>query len=73
MEAIVLQSFACGTCGWQFGAIAEPNCPRCHKAMQPVPGTRRKKLCSHEDPAQCTVRCFAAAEEVEGGRKKAAA
>jgi hypothetical protein len=73
MEAIVLQSFVCTTCGWQFGAIAEPSCPRCQKAMQPVPGSRRKKLCSHEDPVQCTIRCFASADDAEGGRKKAAA
>jgi hypothetical protein len=62
MEAIVLQSFVCTTCGWQFGAIAEPSCPRCQKAMQPVPGSR-----------QCTIRCFASADDAEGGRKKAAA
>ena len=34
--------------------------------MQAVPGTRRKKLCGHEDHAQCTIRCFATSEEVEG-------
>ena len=73
MEAVVLQTFICAACGWQLGALAEPNCPRCQKAMQAVPGTRRKKLCGHEDHAQCTIRCFATSEEVEGGRKKAAA
>lgn len=73
MEAVVLQSFICGECGWQLGALAEPNCPRCQKAMQAVPGTRRKKLCGHDDTAQCTIRCFATAEDAEGGRKKAAA
>lgn len=73
MDAVVLQTFICTGCGWQLGALADPRCPRCQKAMQTVPGTRRKKICGHEDPAQCTIRCFAAAEEVEGGRKKAAA
>jgi hypothetical protein len=73
MESVFLQSFLCAACGWQIGALAEPHCPRCQKVMQTVPGTKRKKLCGHEDPAQCTVRCFAASEEVEGGRKKVAA
>jgi hypothetical protein len=45
MEAIVLQTFICAACGWQLGALAEVNCPRCQKVMQAVPGTRRKKLC----------------------------
>ena len=73
MEAVVLQTFNCQACGWQIGALAEPACPRCQKAMQAVPGTRRKKLCGHEDHAQCTIRCFASGEDVEGSRKKAAA
>jgi hypothetical protein len=73
MEAVVLQSFICAACGWQLGALAEVRCPRCQKVMQAVPGSRRKKLCGHEDHAQCTVRCFANAEDVEGSRKKAAA
>jgi hypothetical protein len=73
MEAVVLQTFICAACGWQLGAIADVNCPRCQKGMQAVPGTRRKKLCGHDDHAQCTIRCFATAEEVEGSRKKAAA
>ena len=73
MDAVVLQSFNCAACGWVIGALAEPNCPRCQKTMQAVPGTRRKKLCGHEDPAQCTIRCFAASEDAEGGRKRAAA
>jgi hypothetical protein len=73
MESVMLQSFLCEKCGWQIGAIAEPNCPRCQKVMQSIPGTRRKKLCGHEDHAQCTVRCFASAEDGEGSRKKAAA
>jgi hypothetical protein len=73
MEAVVLQTFICAACGWQIGALAEVNCPRCQKVMQAVPGTRRKKLCGHDDHAQCTIRCFATAEDVEGSRKKAAA
>jgi hypothetical protein len=73
MEAVVLQTFICAACGWQLGALAEVNCPRCQKVMQAVPGTRRKKLCGHDDHAQCTIRCFATAEDVEGTRKKAAA
>lgn len=73
MEAVYLQSFACTTCGWQFGALSQPICPRCQKAMQVIPGTRRRKICGHEDHAQCTIRCFAAVEESEGGRKRAAA
>lgn len=73
MDAVVLQTFLCAVCGWQIGATNELRCPRCQKLMQAVPGTRRKKLCGHDDVAQCTVRCFASAEEVEGGRKKAAA
>ena len=73
MEAVVLQSFLCGGCGWQFGAITQTRCPRCQKVMQPVAGTRRKKICSHEDPLQCRISCFGAAEDAEGSRKKAAA
>ena len=73
MEAVVLQTFICSACGWQLGALAEPRCPRCQKVMQSVAGSRRKKLCSHEDHAQCTIRCFATAEEIEGSRKKVAA
>lgn len=73
MEPVVLQSFLCAACGWQFAAIVQTRCPRCEKVMQPLPGTRRKKICSHEDPAQCRIGCFGTAEESEGGRKKVAA
>lgn len=73
MESVYLQSFVCESCGWQFGALAQPTCPRCEKGMQAIAGTRRKKLCGHEDHAQCTLRCFASAEEGEGSRKRAAA
>lgn len=70
---IALQTFFCTPCGWQFSAITAPTCPGCQKVMQPAPDTRRKKLCSHEDPAQCTTRCFASPDDAEGNRKRAAA
>ena len=73
MEAVVLQTFICAASGWQLGAIADVNCPRCQKGKQAGPATRRTTLCGHDDHAQCTIRCFATAEEVEGSRKKAAA
>ena len=73
MESVYLQTFACEPCGWVFGALVQPSCPRCQKTMQVVPGSRRKKICGHEDHAQCTLRCFASAEDGEGGRKRAAA
>lgn len=73
MEAVVLQNFLCEPCGWQIGALVAPNCPRCQKVMQAVAGTRRKKLCAHEDTAQCTLRCFTSLEGGETGRNKKAA
>ena len=73
MEVVVLQNFLCELCGWQIGALAAPSCPRCQKEMPAMPGTRRKKLCTHEDTEQCSVRCFAALDQGESGRSKKAA